>query len=313
MIQLFRPHGQAITIDPYADIDLSESSITWLHITDPGPIEYNFLYEKFRFEESAIDECLDPEHFPRYEEFENCIFMVTFYLLPSPENLFHTRELNIFAGKDFLVTISKNTFPCLKILCEKVKRGGIKSPEILLFEVLDQLNESFVRTVEKFELRLDSLEQALFKENDSLILSTVLEYKSQLRNLRRLLIPQRDVLYRISNIDHIVFSKKGRLQIRNAFDQLSYQALLVDSYLENMSSLVSVYHSQAATSMNEIIKTLTMISTIVLPLSLIVGYYGMNFRHFPELDWKMGLPAVWTLMTVLAIGLLIYFRRKKWL
>ena len=299
-----------VLVSDLQDLNLNDPETNyWLSLENPSEEELNNLQKKFGFSEDTIAECRDWEHYPKIEDYENYLFLVTFFLEGSKST-----ELNLFLGSNYLITICKNTLPvALKNLELRSKKLLIAKPDFLLSEILDSLAESYIGMLESFDQKIDHLENLLFRSTDERILKKIFEIKKQLVDLKRLLFPQQEMLFRLSFQEHDLISERNRLLLRNVYDHFNRLTYSMESYRDSIFSLFDAYRSQASNGMNRIMKTLTIFSVIILPLTLLTSYYGMNVVFMPELQWKNGPALVLGLMFGVSILMLVLFKWRKWL
>jgi magnesium transporter len=188
----------------------------------------------------------------------------------------------------------------------------------LAYAILDAVIDHYFPVLEAYGERLESLEDRIVAEPDRAVVAEIHEVKRELLHLRRAIWPQREALNSLvrDEIPHI--SEETRLYFRDCYDHAVRIIDLVETYREVCSDLMDLYLSSISNRMNEIMKVLTVISTLFIPLTFIVGVYGMNFNtafpwNMPELNWRYGYPACLALMLIIAIGQLIFFYRKGWI
>lgn len=315
--------------------NFDSSSNYWIDCETPTEEELQFLINCFHFEHSTILECCDSEHYPKMEDYENYLFFVTFALTKNTLNkdssqgkelaeannenfkfLYQTNELNLYLGKNYLITVHRKPIACLENMKERAGRFKTffnQGVDFQLEEILDCLVQTYTPIMEEFDDKIDYLENLLFRAVSPKLINQIFILKKQITSLRKLVIPQQEMLFRISHYEHDLIDDKNRLLLRNVYDHFVRLSMSIESYRDLISSLFDAYRSQAANRMNEIMKVLTILSTVILPLTLVVGYYGMNFENIHEFKWKFGVPVVWGIMSAIVIILLTVFKKKKWL
>jgi magnesium transporter len=227
-------------------------------------------------------------------------------------------QLTLILGPGWLVTVQERHGDCLDPLRERLRSGaGLirrMGPDFLAYAVVDGVIDGYFPIVEEIAAVLEELEEEVIRRPGRHTLARIHAVRRTLVALHRVLFRERDSLAQMMRAeDDGPFSPPVRIYLRDALDH-SMQALdAIESYREITVGLMDVYLSSVSNRLNEVMKTLTVMGTIFLPLSFLVGVYGMNFEHMPELHWRYGYPILWALMLAIAGGLLLWFRRRGWL
>jgi magnesium transporter len=228
-------------------------------------------------------------------------------------------ELDIFLGSNFLITVHKRPMQSVERLWQEdfhQQDGLAKGPALLLYTLLDLQAGQIVRQLERFEAELERLGDVIFQRNriaDEELLGQILTAQSSTLRLHRVLSPQRDLMKRLSHADYKVIPTQTRVYFSDITDHLIRMVGMVEDMLELSRSTVDIYLALSNNRMNEIIKVLTIIATIFMPLSFLAGVYGMNFHYMPELEIPWAYPVVWLVFISVALGLLRLFRSWRWL
>jgi magnesium transporter len=232
------------------------------------------------------------------------------------ETLFRTLELDAILRTRLLVTYHAIESRSVADTKASVRRAGYplrRGAAAVLHEILDRQIDRYLPVLEEVELRLDRIEEALFERPTQALLAEILDLKRATLGLRRSLIKQRDVLHRLGRREFELIPDADAWMFRDVEDHLIRAADLLESYRELLSDAVEIYLSVTSNRLNQIVKVLTIFSSIVLPLSLIAGIYGMNFKHMPETEWAYGYPFALGIMALITVGLLFFFWRRGWL
>ncbi len=233
--------------------------------------------------------------------------------------MFDLAELDLLIGKTYLVTHDPYSIASDEIVAELERDPALlqRGPAWLAHSLLDQAVDRYLPIVDELDTSLEKLiDDALTRagtRRGPIIMKRILRYKTMLQNLRRMSIHQREILLRISRGEFEEIPRETMPFFRDVYDHFLRINDLIESYRDLVTSALEAYLSVQSNRMNEIMKTLTMISTIMLPLTFIAGIYGMNFTHMPELGWVLGYPFAMTLMAVVAAGIMLWFRHKGWL
>jgi magnesium transporter len=230
--------------------------------------------------------------------------------------------MSIFLGKNYVVTIQERPGDCFGGVRQRIRasvgRLRTSGPDYLTYTLLDAIVDAYFPVLEVCGERLEALEDEVIAKPMADTIARVHQIKRELQNFRRILWPMRDAVASLLRDDQSVFSPETRIYLRDCYDHLIRIIEIVETQRELGSDLVDLYLSSASNRMNEIMKVLTVITTIFIPLSFIAGVYGMNFDRYspwnmPELGWLYGYPFSLALMAAVAIVLILYFRRKGWM
>jgi len=225
-------------------------------------------------------------------------------------------ELDIFCGKHFIVTVHLSPVKAITACQEKYERNPSlirRSADFFLHSIIDVLIDSYFPILDYWDDRIDQVEDDILGEEGEDILTEMILIKRNILALRRSLAPQRDVINRLARREFPLISPQASIYFRDVSDHMMRIYNTLESYRDLVSSLFEVHISMISNKMNSIMQRLTIIATIFMPLTFIVGVYGMNFRYMPELRWKVGYLVVWTVMIILGVGMYVYFKRKDWI
>lgn len=290
----------------------------WVDLEAPDEAELAVLSEAFRFHPLAIEDCLTPEHQPKVEDFGGYLFMIFRGIDANPPaGGFQTLKLGAFLGANYLVTYHRRPMRSVGAVQERygqeTGRGLFRGPDHLLYEILDHMIEHYFPVLETLEEEIDSIEDELLTDCGPETLERVLTTKRRVQEIKRTLAPHREVFTRIGRDALPVIAQPTAVFYRDLYDSTVRLAETADSYRDLLTNLFEAYLSVVSQRLNEVMKVLTVFATILLPLTFIVGVYGMNFEFMPELRWRYGYFAVWGVMAAITGGMLWYFRRRGWI
>jgi magnesium transporter len=290
---------------------LKETDVNWywVDLDNPTCEESDLLKNHFSFHHLAIEDCLQLLQRPKVDYYEDYNFFILNYLNP---NTLIPEELDLFVGHNYLVTV--HLMPSQEIETVRDYKFGlettlIKGPMYLFYLIMDKIVDSYFPSIEKIEDQVNKIE--IVKPGPNFI-EELYEIRSRLLNLNRVVLPMRELIYRILNSERQVISKDERFYFRDIDDHLLKQSVIIESNREITADLRDSYISLNSNRMNTIMKTLTVISSIFIPLTFIVGIYGMNFDYMPELTYRWGYFTVWGIMLGIGSGMLIGFKMKGW-
>ena len=185
--------------------------------------------------------------------------------------------------------------------------------DYLAYALIDMIVDNYFTILEKIGEDIEDLEDELVVNPTTKTLQKIHKLKGDMIILRRAVWPLREVINSLGRADPPLINESTKIYLRDVYDHTIQIIDTVETYRDMLSGMLDIYLSSISNRMNEIMKVLTIIATIFIPLTFITGVYGMNFKYMPELYWPWAYPAVWIIMIVTAIAMLIYFRRKRWL
>lgn len=297
-----------------ADLD----GLVWIDISEANSEELTkVLVNLFHFHPLAVEDCQsDGYQTPKLDDYGDYLFLVVQAL--TKDSIFEvvpTRELNVFLGKNFVVTSSLRKIHSIEIFrkrLEKDERLYQFGSDFLFHGLLDQIIDDFIPHLDQLEEEIDYLEEAVLSNPDPKILERILRLKRHTMTLRRVIVPQREVVNRLCRDDFPMIDSHSRMYFRDVYDHLVRIYDLLDGMRDMTTSALEVYLNATSLRLNEVMKALTIVSTIFLPLSFVAGVYGMNFEYMPELGWRWGYLMVWLVFIVIAVGMMTYFRKRRW-
>lgn len=292
----------------------------WVDMQGASDGEYErILAQVFHFHPLAIEDALRDTHLPKLDDYASYLYLVfhTVALGDEPMDI-DTEEVDVFLGANFLVTIHEDERRSINRCWNAehhVEAGLARGPAMLLYELLDSQIDNYIPLIDAFEEQLEKLGDDIFRSNtaERELLDRLLTAKSTALRLQRILAPQRELLGRLSTGDYRVVPTHVRMYYRDVYDHLARLANLSDSMRDLASSTIETHLALVNNRMNEVMKVLTMVSTIFIPLSFIAGVYGMNFHFMPELEIWWFYPLIWAVFISIAVTMLIIFRKRKWL
>ncbi len=293
-------------------------ALHWIDLDAPTDAEAQLLRDPFAFHPLAIEDCLLEVNQPKIDDYETYLFAIVHGVrFDAPLDTFETRELDIFLGPNYLITHHEGPMRSIasaQAMCEKESTPLLpKGAPFLLHQILDQLFEHYFPNLDAIEEQIQGLQARVFKNPVPAILDRVFTLKNDVQQLRRLCMPQREIVLRLAQGDFKVIDRKAALYFRDTYDHLTQ---IVDSsyaFNDMIQSCLDAYLSVTNNRLNETMKRLTVINAMIAPLTVLTGVYGMNFDHLPELHWRYGYYLVLFLMVLIPLGLYYWFRRKGWI
>jgi magnesium transporter len=294
----------------------------WVDMMSPTPEEADLVLKTaYDFHPLSIEDALTDIHVPKLDNYGRYLFLVFHSIEIGDERMdLHTKELDVFLGNNFLVTIHSRPMYMVDALWNEMhhrESGLADGPVYLLYELLDKQIDRYTPLVDRFEHHLEDLGDVIFTmdgtNKDKEVLNDVLTAKSSALRLWRSLRPQRDLVYQLGWKDFAVVPAEARIYFHDVHDHLVRLSDLAESMRDLSSSTIDTHLALVNNRMNEIMKVLTIISTIFIPLGFLAGVYGMNFQFMPELDDRWAYPTLWVVFIAIAGGMLWWFHRRGWI
>jgi len=296
---------------------VSNSRPFYLDITGPKKEDIDNLGSIFNFHPTNLEDCTFFSESPKMEEHRSYIFTVIHSIVYNNEkNKYESFDIHLFLGENFLVSVHDIKLDVINEAVNRVKTGGERERlycDYTYYILLDCIVDSYFPILAYWGEKVDDIEEYVFDTStgDETI-SKVIGVRKGLLALKRIIMPQREIIYRISHTNIKFVNDETRIYLRDVFDHIVKSCDAVEELRDNLSNLMDAHFSKASAGLNEIMKKLTVISTIFMPLTFIVGIYGMNFKFMPELGWRYGYFFIMFIMFLAGAGLLGYFKKQKW-
>jgi magnesium transporter len=305
---------------PAADISelrRDERHVIWADVTDPTSQDFEDLAEEFDFHHLSIEDCRNPHQRPKVDEYSGYYFMVLYEAsLAGPDDVLELRELNIFLGQNFLVTV--HTRPIRAVETARRLWGEWTDQSelgagLLAYLLIDAIVDDYLPLLDIISERMDDLEDSIFGQWRPAVIEEIFTIKKKLLYLRRSITPLRDVFNTLLRREQPIFPRTTHVYFQDVFDHLIRVADTIDTLRDMLSSTMEAYLSVSGNRMNMVMKRLTSVATILMSVTLIAGIYGMNFSFMPELRWRYGY--VFALLSIVGVGvgLYIYLRKVDWI
>lgn len=291
-----------------------DGDFEWIDLVSPERADIQQVAEKFGLHEASVEDALQPDHLPKFEKLKTYSFAIMrIYAVGRESEADTVQELTnkvaIFYSEKFVVTVHKYEWKQLEMIDQEfIKQGDCVNSFHLFNEIIRQGLMTFDAPGAKLNRTIDYLEEKVFlKSRNSPLLKSMYFLKRKVDVIRRILLLSYDV------IDHIDPANNTNEYTRDIRDLYVKQQSIFDSLAENTNHLVGIYFNISAQRTNETIRILTIFSVFFMPLTFVVGIYGMNFEFMPELRQKWGYPAVMILMLLIVVGIYSWFKKKNWL
>jgi magnesium transporter len=289
----------------------------WLDIVNPTPEELQKLAHDYDLHNTSIEDCLDPKHQPKFERVGDIVFIINRAFdhgcNPKTDSVFQlTRKIAMFIGESFMITIHRSDMDFLTDLKDKWRHKSVDEsfePSGLLFELFKSIVLSYASAIEELEQTLEQFERTVFSnENTSIIIKDIHWFRSRVLAIRRIFRQSYDVLLKIDD-----YTEEVAPFHQDVRERLERFITTTDALRDASSDILNTHLALAAHKTNRVIRILTIFSVFFLPLTFIVGVYGMNFEYMPELRWKNGYLGSWLLMILTTLFIYLWFKVKGWL
>ncbi|MBN1353189.1 MAG: magnesium/cobalt transporter CorA [Candidatus Omnitrophica bacterium] len=295
-----------------------KDTTVWVDVQKPAETDMGFLEKYFSFHPLAIEDCMTTIQRPKIDRYENYLFIVLHAAIIAPhKDKASSLELDSFVGENYVVTVHFKPVPSVGGTWERcIKNTHIMSQgaAYLFYFLADALVDNYFPILEKLDKEIQKAEDSIFKNADATALNKLFILKENVLLLRRTIGPQRETMNFIARGDYQpMLPDKLSIYFRDVSDLLARINDTLDTYRDLLTASMDGYLSVTSNKLNEIMKVLTIIATIMMPLTLVTGIYGMNFRFMPEITWRYGYFFVLLLMVAIAGGMLFFFKKKKWL
>ena len=310
-----KPLGRFDDLSKISDLIAEPTTVVWLDALDPDRDEMDLLASEFGFHPLAIDDYFTPHQRPKVDEYPGYFFIVTHSASYSPDEII-PQELDLFVGRNYIVTLHKEPQPVLEQVAATWQRNAKMLSDgigMLLYDILDGLVDSYFPVLDQIDAQLDEVEDDVFERGARASAERIFRLKRSLLVLRRVAAPLRDVFNILTRRDQPLLSEHAITYLRDIYDHTLRIVDTIDTYRDILTGALDSYLTVISNQLNSVMKTLTVAATVLISVQVITGIYGMNFRFMPELSWRFGYPVAIGLMAAVAVGLLYYFKRIKWL
>jgi magnesium transporter len=293
-------------------------TVTWINVDGLG--NTNVLEELgrcFTIHPLILEDLLNTDQRPKMEDLETYIYLnlkMLSYL--DSDNEVKVEHVSMIIGSNFLISFQEDIGDIFDPVRERIRKDGrIRKfgPDYLAYALIDGIVDNYFVVVEKLEGRVEDLEEELVINPTQDSLHKINQLKKDMIFLRKSVWPLREVISNLERSESTLIKESTTIYLRDVYDHTIQVIDTLETFRDMVSGMIDIYLSGLSYKMNEIMKVLTLIATIFIPLTFVVGLYGMNFRNMPEIEWEYGYYSVLVIMVIMVTVMLIYFRRKKWI
>ena len=295
------------------------STVTWVHVDGLHDVPILEQTGKvFGLHPLTLEDIMNTEQRPKIEEHRAYLYIVLkLFHIPATGDGLVPEQVSIALGTNWLISLQEKEGTLLDPIRERLRsgRGRLRKAgaDYLAHAILDAIVDSYFTILDRFGERIEEVEETLIGHPTPATLRSIQALKREMILLRKSAWPLREMIGSLTRSGSPLIREPSVIYFRDVYDHAVQVIDTIETYRDMLSGMLDIYLSSISNRMNEIMKVLTVIATVFMPLTFLVGVYGMNFKYMPELEWHWGYFALWGMMIFIAMGMLIYFRRKKWL
>jgi len=295
-------------------------TVTWINVEGVHQVEaIEKLGNCYGFHPLVLEDILNTDQRPKMEIYGDYIYIVLKMLYESdPKRLVETEQVSLILGSNFVISFQEGTEgDVFDPVRERIRsgKGFIRKmgSDYLAYSLIDMIVDNYFIILERLGERIELLEEELVVHPTTKTIQEIQKFKNEMILVRRMVWPLREVISGLGRKESPLIKETTEIYLRDVYDHTVQVMDTIEVYREMLSGMLDIYLSSVSNRLNSVMKVLTIIATIFMPLTFIAGIYGMNFKYMPELEWRWGYPAVWLIVAVIGISMLIYFKKKKWL
>ena len=295
-----------------------KNSVTWINVDGlHNTLIMQEITAAFNLDTLVMAEVLNTDARPRVIEYDNCA-LITIKMLRIDENNGKTivENLSLILSKTVLISFQEQKGDVFEPVRERIRKqkkrirnGGT---DYLTFALLDIVVDNYLYVISVLGEKIETLEENLLLNPNQNIITEINNYKRELNFLRKSVKPAKEMIFSLAKTDSDLITESTYLHFKELEDNISQANDASDDYREILSDQLNIYHTTISSKLNDIMKFLTVFSVIFIPLTFIAGIYGTNFEYVPELSYKYSYFIMWIIMILVAIGMLLFFKKKKW-
>jgi len=298
---------------------VGKPSVTWIDIVGLHETEMLAdLGEAFDIHTLVMEDVVNTHQRPKFEEFKDHLFIVIkAFLCDQGNDEIVSEQISLILGTNFVISFQESETNVFQPVLTRIKnaRGRIRTsgPDYLAYALMDTVVDNYFAVIDMVQEKIEVLDEKIPIETTNETLQEIYAVKRDVLNLRKSIWPLREVIAGIERSETELIEKTTDIFIRDIYDHTIQIVESIDSYREMIGGLIDLYMSSVSNKMNEVMKVLTIIATIFIPLSFLAGVYGMNFDYMPELKWHWSYFIFWGIIVTAAVSMLVYFKRRRWL
>jgi len=294
-------------------------TVTWIHINgihDTRTLEE--LGTIFGLHPLIMEDILNTDQRPKIEDFCEYIYIVlkAFYDHGADNSQITSEQISIVLGPKFVISFQEKETDIFKPVRERIRAGKgrlrTSGADYLAYTLIDTIVDNYFTILEQLGEKIEVIEESLVKNPSTQTLRAIQGLKRQMIFLRKSVWPLREAISSLERAGCQLINESTNLFLKDTYDHTIQVIETIETFRDTLSGILDIYLSSINIRMNEIMKVLTIIATIFMPLTFLVGVYGMNFKYMPELEWHWGYFLIWGVIIIIAVSMLVYFRKKRW-
>ncbi len=310
-----REESRAEDCFPYRD----QAGVTWIDIDGIHQLEIvEKIGQHFGLHPLTLEDVVNTNQRPKLEDYDDYIFLILKMLsYDSAESRLKVETVSLILGPNHVISVQEAPGDVFDPVRDRLRKGKGRirrmGPDYLAYALMDAVVDNYFVVLEKIGEEIESLEEELMANPDTGTLEWIHALKRELIFLRKSVWPLREVIGALERGETDLVQERTLFFLRDVYDHTIQVIDTIETFRDMVAGMLDIYLSSLSNRMNEVMKVLTIIATIFIPLTFIAGIYGMNFENMPELKWPWGYPLIWGLMAAVSVGMLCFFRKKKWI
>lgn len=288
----------------------------WVDLESPSAEEVQALGPIFGFHPLALEDSLNPQSQPKIEEYDDTVFLVARAIVNLPDTIaIETSTLFAFLTENCIVTVHPRPLPAVSGTEERLNRYGrllADGPDRILYQLLDHIVDGYFPALDELDEEVDRIQEMIFSQGSPEALERIFLAKQAVLSLRRAVAPQREILIALANRNVPNVRPETHAYFRDIYDHTLRIVDTLEASRDELTTLLDAHLSQVSNRLNQVMKTLTVVAILALPLTIVTGFFGMNFETMPLIRSSFGVWIASGVMVALVVGGLVYFRRKHW-
>ncbi|NVN95301.1 MAG: magnesium/cobalt transporter CorA [Bacteroidetes bacterium] len=297
---------------------LQPQKVNWIKITGLHDVNiFEQIGKHFNIHPLMLEDILNTHHLPKFEDYGEQLFFTLKDLSIKDEDVYIAKkQLSFILGNHYLISFEEQKSDLFIPIVDRIKthKGKLRSMQndYLLYALTDIITDNYLKIIDNMDDDMEAIEEELLNNRSKLVLNKILSKRKQHLSLKKSVIPILEETKKLHHSESHLINEKTYIYFQDVIDHLTQVTQNLDTFREMISNLSELYLANNDIQMNDVMKRLTVVSTIFIPLTFIVGLYGMNFKYFPELQWEYGYLYIWLFMVGLTIGMIIYLKKREW-
>ncbi len=322
-IEVFDYNGTEVDEEVVTDLnayhkDIDEKTVTWVNVNGLGNTKIlNDVAVKYDLHPLVMEDVANIGQRPKLDEYPDQMFVVFKMLYYDTENKLNIEHISLIVGKSYVVMLQEYDGDVFDGVRDRLRhsKGRVRDlgADYLMYALMDAVIDNYFLIIETLSNKIEELEEQIYNNTSENFSQEIQQLKKEVIQVRRSIFPLREVINKLEKVDNTLILKKTQVFIRDLYDHTIQVIETVEVYRDTITGLMDMNSTNISNRMNEVMKVLTIIATIFIPMTFLAGIYGMNFDYIPELKMENGYFYFWGAMVAIFVASLIYFKRKKWL